>query len=81
MVLEKLGLVGRKVHQLIVEERDMLLEQVSRLRGARIMDAETIRDLERQVNELRPDAEWARNRKAKAAEYEASKRVRKGATR
>ena len=57
MVLEKLGLVGRKVHQLIVEDRDMLLEQVSRLRGARIMDAETIRDLERQVNELRPFGE------------------------
>lgn len=39
-------------------------------------------DLEAQSREiaaLRPDAEWARARKAKAAEYEASKRVRKAA--
>lgn len=30
-----------------------------------------------EIAALRPDAEWARARKAKAAEYEASKRVRK----
>lgn len=40
------------------------------------------KDLAAQSDEiaaLRPDAEWARARKAKAAEYEASKRVRKAA--
>lgn len=30
-----------------------------------------------EIASLRPDAEWARARKAKAAEYEVSKRVRK----
>lgn len=34
-------------------------------------------DSERELSFLRPDAEWARARKAKAAEYEANKRVRK----
>ena len=53
---------------------------MARLRASRARFDKAVKDLAAQSDEiaaLRPDAEWARARKAKAAEYEASKRVRK----
>lgn len=62
-------------------ERDRLNQQVRDLKAAAARDitAEQRRNerLAAEIAVLRPDAEWARARKAKAAEYEASKRVRK----
>lgn len=63
------------------EKAEASLKLADNQTSAAIRDRDALR---RQLDEakaeaasLRPDAEWARARKAKAAEYEASKRVRK----
>jgi hypothetical protein len=78
------GLMTVKAHKAIAEAnkaiaeankgllRDILAEREKTKRLAALVEC---RDAE--IADLRPDAEWARARKEKAAEYEASKRVRK----
>lgn len=65
------------------EKAEASLKTADNQTSAAVRDRDALR---RQLDEakaeaasLRPDAEWARARKAKAAEYEASKRVRKAA--
>lgn len=59
----------------------MLRRQLDETKAAAARDitAEQRRNerLAAEIASLRPDAEWARARKAKAAEYEANRRVRK----